>query len=133
MPLNNRRVDKNKIIATKANGRVKTDMPFFKATIWIKTAAIVATMVIKMAISFFCKNIAQTTPIKTELKPIIPALINDFSTPINEEKIKLVIAAKAEKIPNLGLATIRETAINKPKNLFSTRKTWLKLFKKAIT
>lgn len=110
-------------MATKANGKVKTGMPPLRAIIWIKTAATVAMIVIRIAISFFCKNIAQTMPIKTALKPTIPALINDFSTPINEEKIKLTTTAKTEKIPNLGLMAMSEIAISKPKNLFERRKT----------
>ncbi len=89
-------------------------------------------MVTKIAKSFLGINIAQTIPIKTELKPIIPVLISDFSTPIKKENVKLKIVAMAEKIPTLGLITIREININKPKNLFSIRKTWLKLFRKAI-
>lgn len=80
-------------------------------------------MVIKIASSFLGINIAQTIPIKTELKPITPVLIKDFSTPTKEENIKLRIVANPEKIPILGLIIKRETNINKPKNLFSTRKT----------
>ena len=116
-------MNKNKIIAVKAKGKVKIDILYFKNKSWSNTAIITAIIVIKIANSFFGINIAQTIPIRTELKPIIPALIKDFSTPTKEENIKLKMVANPEKIPILGLIIKIEVNINKPKNLFSRRKT----------
>jgi hypothetical protein len=104
----------------------------FIAKNWIKIAATEKTTVARMAASILGIRTAATTPISTELNPMMPALKIEFSMPRSEDIKKLVAMPTTEYIPIRGWINTMEVKIKSPKSLFSIKKTWLKLLRNAL-